>query len=74
LSYAGWHTVAMDVSFFDGVDTSGGQVNGNDVVKIYVDGSLVHTGTTWESYYFDCVCQVWSCFFRGAKRLRFFQR
>ncbi|PIR88814.1 MAG: hypothetical protein COU09_00060 [Candidatus Harrisonbacteria bacterium CG10_big_fil_rev_8_21_14_0_10_44_23] len=23
----------------------------NDVVKIYIDGSLVHTGTTWENYY-----------------------
>lgn len=28
-------------------------VNGpsNDVVKIYIDGVLVHTGTTWENYY-----------------------
>ncbi|RJR14884.1 hypothetical protein C4579_03755 [Candidatus Microgenomates bacterium] len=23
----------------------------NDVVELYVDGSLVHTGTTWEDYY-----------------------
>lgn len=23
----------------------------NDVVKIYVDGTLVHTGTTWEDYF-----------------------
>ncbi|MGA2068735.1 MAG: hypothetical protein ABSG86_27450 [Thermoguttaceae bacterium] len=23
--------------------------------------------------YFDCVCQVWSCFLNGGKRLRFFQ-
>ena len=23
----------------------------NDVVRIYVDGVLVHTGTTWEDYY-----------------------
>jgi hypothetical protein len=25
------------------------------------------------TYYFDCVCQFCRCFFRGAKRLRFFQ-
>jgi hypothetical protein len=25
------------------------------------------------SGYFDCVCQVWSCFLNGGKRLRFFQ-
>ena len=23
----------------------------NDIVKIYIDGNLVHTGTTWENYY-----------------------
>lgn len=23
----------------------------NDVVKVYIDGSLVHTGTSWENYY-----------------------
>lgn len=23
----------------------------NDIVKIYIDGALVHTGTTWENYY-----------------------
>ena len=28
-------------------------VNGpsNDVVKVYIDGSLAHTGTSWENYY-----------------------
>lgn len=25
--------------------------NNNDVVKIYIDGKLVHTGTSWENYY-----------------------
>jgi hypothetical protein len=23
----------------------------NDVVKVYIDGALVHTGTSWENYY-----------------------
>jgi hypothetical protein len=52
LSYSDWHTVRIEVAFVDGVDSSGGQIDGNDVLKIYVDGSLVHTGTTWESYYY----------------------
>ncbi len=52
LSYTGWHSIAMDVMFIDGVNNTGGQINGNDLVKIYVDGSLAHTGTTWESYYY----------------------
>jgi hypothetical protein len=26
----------------------------NDVVKVYVDGSLAHTGTSWEDYFRDC--------------------
>ncbi len=52
LSYSGWHSIVMDIEFVDGVDTGGGQVNGNDVVRVYVDGILGHTGTTWESYYY----------------------
>ena len=28
-----------------------GEVHGNDIVKIYINDSLVHTGTTWESYF-----------------------
>ena len=23
----------------------------NDVVRVYIDGVLVHTGTSWENYY-----------------------
>lgn len=37
------HTVKFDMTFVDGPD--------NDIVKIYIDGTLVHTGTTWENYY-----------------------
>jgi len=36
------HTVTFDISF---------KTNAADVVKIYIDGSLVKTGTTWEDYY-----------------------
>ena len=37
------HTFKFEIDFLDG--------DSNDVVKIYVDGVLVHTGTTWENYY-----------------------
>jgi hypothetical protein len=39
------HSVKMSVQFADGA--------GNDIVKIYVDGVLSYTGTTWEDYYRD---------------------
>ena len=37
------HTIKFVMDFVDGP--------GNDVVEIYIDGSLVHTGTSWEDYY-----------------------
>jgi hypothetical protein len=37
------HTVKFIIDLVDGPS--------NDVVKIYIDGTLVHTGTTWENYY-----------------------
>ncbi len=43
LSYATSHTVKFDMNFYNGPD--------NDVVNIFIDGSLVHTGTSWEDYY-----------------------
>jgi Cadherin-like beta sandwich domain/PASTA domain len=39
------HTVKVSIQFVDGPT--------NDVVDVYLDGSLVHTGTTWEDYYRD---------------------
>ncbi len=52
LSYGDVHSIAFDITFVDGnMIDGGGFVNGNDIVDVYVDGSLVHTGTTWESYY-----------------------
>jgi len=52
LSYTEAHTIAFDITFVDGnVVDMDGNVFGNDVVEIYVDGVLVHSGTTWESYY-----------------------
>jgi hypothetical protein len=34
------------MQFFDGP--------GNDVVRVYVDGVLKHTGTSWEDYFREC--------------------
>lgn len=52
LSYAHPHTIAFDITFVDGnVVDMDGNVFGNDSVDIYIDGVLVHSGTTWESYY-----------------------
>ncbi len=39
------HTVKTTVQFVDGAE--------NDIVKVYLDGTLIHTGTTWEDYYRD---------------------
>ena len=40
------HTVALSMDFVDGPR--------NDVVKVYVDGDLVHKGTSWEDYFRWC--------------------
>lgn len=37
------HTIKFVMDFVDGPS--------NDVVKIYIDNILVHTGTSWENYY-----------------------
>lgn len=37
------HTIKFVMDFVDGAD--------NDVVKIYINGSLVKTGTSWEGYF-----------------------
>jgi len=52
LSYSDLHTIEMGITFVDGVSTVGGQVYSNDVLKIWLNGSLIHTGSTWESYYY----------------------
>ncbi len=39
------HTIKVQMDFVDGI--------ANDVVRVYVDGELVHTGTSWEDYYRD---------------------
>jgi hypothetical protein len=37
------HTIKLVIDFVDGPS--------NDVVKVYIDNVLVHTGTTWENFY-----------------------
>ncbi|MES2408863.1 MAG: Ig-like domain-containing protein [Patescibacteria group bacterium] len=43
LSRTAVHTAKFVIDYVDGPS--------NDIVKIYIDGNLVHTGTTWENYY-----------------------
>ena len=43
LSRATAHTVRFLMDLLPGP--------GNDIVEIYIDGNLVHTGTSWEDYY-----------------------
>lgn len=40
------HNIRVTMDFVDGV--------ANDVVKVYVDGVLKHTGTSWEDYFREC--------------------
>jgi hypothetical protein len=37
------HTIKLTMQVNDGPS--------NDIVNVYIDGNLVHTGTTWENYY-----------------------
>ena len=37
------HTIKLTMDTIDG--------ESNDVVNVYIDGTLVHTGTSWENYY-----------------------
>lgn len=43
LSRTAPHTIKFVMDFVNGPS--------NDVVKLYIDGNLVHTGTSWENYY-----------------------
>lgn len=45
LSRAETHTIKVTMDFVDGTE--------NDVVNVYVDGVLMHTGTSWEDYFRD---------------------
>jgi hypothetical protein len=40
------HTIKVTMNFVPGA--------ANDVVKVYVDGTLRHTGTSWEDYFRYC--------------------
>ena len=48
LSYSDWHSIEMSINFVDGLGVGG---TGNDIVTIALNGNVIHTGTTWESYY-----------------------
>ena len=37
------HTIRIEMEFYDG--------QANDIVRVYVDGALAYTGTSWEDYF-----------------------
>jgi len=49
LSYTDTHHVEMMITFNDGIN---GDLTGNDVVALSVNGSPAGTSTTWETYYY----------------------
>ena len=53
LSYTQLHTIDMGITFVDGVSNVGGQMFGNDIFTIRLNGSTIYTGTTWEAYYYN---------------------
>ncbi|MEQ8787080.1 MAG: right-handed parallel beta-helix repeat-containing protein, partial [Pirellulaceae bacterium] len=50
LSYTDWHNIVIEIQFVDGLNGDG---TGNDIVSVFVDGALAHTGTSWETGYDD---------------------
>lgn len=48
LSYNDWHEIDIYITFVDGLNPDD---SGNDVVVILLNGTEIHTGTTWETYY-----------------------
>ena len=45
LSYTDWHTLGIEILFNDGAS--------NDVVNLWVNGSMIYSGPSWEAYYTD---------------------
>lgn len=54
LSYDEWHSIEMYIEFVDGIGPgAAGSEAGNDILTVLIDGAVVHTGTTWESYFYN---------------------
>ncbi len=43
VDYTSWHDLRIEIDFANG--------DSNDIVRLYVNNTLVHTGDTWEDYY-----------------------
>lgn len=52
LSYADVHTLETEITFVPGININGNTVTGNDIVKVYLNGNLIYTGSTWEALYY----------------------
>lgn len=53
LSYTEFHTIETRILFVDGITDLGNNiVGGNDVLQVYLNGTLIHTGSTNEADYY----------------------
>jgi hypothetical protein len=53
LSYTQLHTIETRILFVDGITDLGNNiVSGNDVLQVYLDGTLIHTGSSYEAFYY----------------------
>jgi parallel beta-helix repeat protein len=48
LSYSDWHQLDIYIEFVDGLNGDG---TGNDEVTVMLNGTVIKTGTTWETYF-----------------------
>lgn len=51
LNYIDWHTLEIRMLFVDGFININNTFFGNDIMHIFLNGSLIHSGTSWETYY-----------------------
>ena len=51
LSYAQTHHIDLNIQFVSGLQDVAGDLFGNDIVTVKVNGVAVHTGSSWETYY-----------------------
>ena len=53
LDYTNWHRITISVEFVDGINQDTQDIiTGNDIAKVFVDGTLVWAGSTWEPLYY----------------------
>lgn len=52
LSYSDTHTIETRIKFVDGITEVDGVFVGNDIVQVFLNGTVIHTSTTFEALYY----------------------